>query len=287
MVPFARRFLSSGTSVSHNRRLVVYDLSSKLTDYEEAWRYQLALVDNAFERRKTRIDNEEHDYDAILLVQHPSIYTLGRGASLKNIKFDVPNDKINSECNKTREHKSRVIRIERGGEVTWHGPGQLVAYPILDLNFHKKDLHWYTHCLEDSVIRTAATFGVNGSRSDVNTGVWVGLQKLCAIGVSATRWITYHGMAFNINCDLENFNLIVPCGISDPTRGVCSMASVSNSSSSHPTSGITIGATVPRLVESFTQVFSLRAHYHMDAQNHLMQLTNMYPNSDKSFLPLY
>jgi len=259
------------------RRLFVYDLSDKVTDYLTAWRYQLALVEHASNRRKSLSPGSD-DFDVLLMVQHPSVYTLGRGASLKNIKFDVAAHQ--------RQEGPQVFRIERGGEVTWHGYGQLVAYPILDLNCHKRDLHWYTNCLEESVIKAVAKFGVRGSRSEVNTGVWVGSQKLCAIGVSATRWVTYHGLALNVNCDLRHFDLIVPCGIRDPTRGVCSMASIFASSShlTHPSpvvlssTEVTIATIVPHLVESFSRVFSLRAEWQPEAEQYLRHLSEVqYP----------
>lgn len=150
--------------------------------------------------------------DCVILVEHPSVYTLGRGGTPENIKFN------------TMSKDSRVYRVSRGGEVTWHGPGQLVAYPIIDLTEHKKDLRWYITKLEESVIRTLHSCGIVGGRSDVNPGVWIGNRKVCAVGVAASRWITMHGLALNVTCDLSPYNSIVPCGISPDIGGVTSMA---------------------------------------------------------------
>ena len=151
-------------------------------------------------------------YDSLLLVEHSSVYTLGKGGSKDNLKFN------------TSSHKGNVYRVSRGGEVTWHGPGQLVAYPILDLTRHKKDLRWYINKLEECVIRTLDLYGIKGARSEINPGVWVGTKKICAVGVSASRWITIHGLALNINCDLYSYSNIIPCGISPEVGGVTSMA---------------------------------------------------------------
>jgi lipoate-protein ligase B len=107
--------------------------------------------------------------------------------------------------------------------VTYHGPGQLVVYPILDLSRHKKDLHWYVRTVEETVIETLRSFGVRGERSSVNSGVWVGNDKICAVGISASRWLTMHGGSLNISCDLKMFEQIVPCGITEQNRGVTSV----------------------------------------------------------------
>lgn len=148
--------------------------------------------------------------DVLLLQQHPPTYTLGRGASLEFLKFnlaDAPAD---------------IHRIGRGGEVTYHCPGQLVGYPILNLQRHQPDLHWYLRQLEAVIIRVLADYDLVGERIEGLTGVWVEGVKLAAIGIQARRWITMHGFAFNICPDLSGFEQIVPCGIGD--RAVGSMA---------------------------------------------------------------
>jgi lipoyl(octanoyl) transferase len=218
----------------------IFNLSYKLTDYATSWQYQKVLMEHIHMMRK--LNNSVNN--SLLIVQHPSVYTLGRGATTANIKFDI----------KTSIHS--VMRIERGGEVTWHGPGQIVAYPIFDLNMHKKDLHWFAHSLEKTVLDTLDLHNIEGERSDVNTGVWVKKNKISAIGVTASRWITMHGIALNVNCDIKNFNEIVPCGISLPGRGVCSMSSVfENKSGTHPS--FVISDVAEHWIKSFAVVFNL------------------------------
>ncbi len=186
--------------------------------------------------------------NCLLLVQHPSVYTLGRGASLNNLKFQPETNSAHM-----------TIRIERGGEVTWHGPGQVVAYPLFDLNKHKRDLHWFTNGLEQTVINLMKRYSLSGERSEVNTGVWVGKNKISAIGVTASRWITMHGIALNVDCDLRNFEQIVPCGIAAPDRGVCSMQSVleQQCTGAGSVGGLDTAGVAEEWVASFADVFSL------------------------------
>jgi lipoyl(octanoyl) transferase len=173
--------------------------------YADALTLQRALVE---ERRASRID------DTLLLLEHPHVLTLG-----------VRGDGGRSHILATRESLSaRGIEIHetgRGGDVTYHGPGQIVGYPILDLKPDRCDVHRYVRDLEEVLIRTAASYGVEAGRVDGLTGVWVGGEKLAAIGVRISRWITSHGFAFNVTTDLSYFDLIVPCGIAD--RGVTSL----------------------------------------------------------------
>eukprot|EP00903_Cladosiphon_okamuranus_P008745 g8377.t1 len=157
----------------------------------------------AWQREGEHATTDRHD--VLLLLEHPSVYTLGRGSSLDHLRFD-PTDPSSSRGREVR-------RTERGGEVTWHGPGQIVGYPVLDLNFHKKDLHWYLRQLEEVVIRVLETYGLEGERETEHTGVWVDGAKVAAIGLNASRWVTSHGFAINVNPDLRAFEAIVPCGI--------------------------------------------------------------------------
>eukprot|EP00190_Bangiopsis_sp_CCMP1999_P006366 CAMPEP_0198724342 /NCGR_PEP_ID=MMETSP1475-20131203/1830_1 /TAXON_ID= ORGANISM="Unidentified sp., Strain CCMP1999" /NCGR_SAMPLE_ID=MMETSP1475 /ASSEMBLY_ACC=CAM_ASM_001111 /LENGTH=206 /DNA_ID=CAMNT_0044485841 /DNA_START=171 /DNA_END=791 /DNA_ORIENTATION=+ len=147
--------------------------------------------------------------DVLVLLEHEPVYTLGSGATLEHVKFDV----TRPPCD--------LFRIERGGEVTYHGPGQLVGYPIVQLRHHKKDLRWYMRSLEQVIINTLAHYGVEGTRKEGLTGVWHGDRKLAAIGVAASKWVTMHGFAINVRTDLAPFNEIVPCGIAD--KGVMSL----------------------------------------------------------------
>jgi lipoyl(octanoyl) transferase len=146
--------------------------------------------------------------DVLLLVQHPSVYTFGRGtrdASLPLSPAQLAAD------------GSEVVEIERGGDVTWHGPGQLVGYPILHLAALREDLHWYLRELEQALIDALGTLGVSAERNPGYTGVWTGGRKLASIGIHVKRWVTMHGFALNVVNDLRPFERIVPCGISGVT----------------------------------------------------------------------
>jgi lipoyl(octanoyl) transferase len=167
--------------------------------YPVAWQCQQALV--TLRRQDAAMP------DVLLLAEHPPVYTLGQGADPEFLKF-TPN-----------EHMPPVIRVERGGEVTYHGPGQLVGYPILNLRRHQPDLHWYLRQLEELLIQTLASFDIPAEREAGLTGVWVKGYKVAAIGIKVSRWITMHGFALNVCPDLAGFQPIVPCGIADKPVG--------------------------------------------------------------------
>lgn len=167
--------------------------------YAIALEWQRSLV---AERRQT-----PELEDVLLLLQHPPVYTLGQGATTEFLKFDPDSSEY------------EVCRVERGGEVTYHCPGQLVGYPILNLSRYEKDLHWYLRQLEEVVIRVLAGYGLTGERISGLTGVWVEGRKVAAIGIKVSRWITMHGFALNVCPDLEGFSRIVPCGIADRPVG--------------------------------------------------------------------
>lgn len=152
--------------------------------------------------------------DVIMLVEHPPVYTLGRAArgSHENLVWDAA---------RREQEGITFVEVDRGGDVTYHGPGQLVGYPILDLNRHGRDLHHYLRDLEEALIRALAEFGIDAGRMPPHTGVWVGSEKVAAIGVKASKWITQHGFALNVDPDLDHFAGIIPCGIQD--KGVTSM----------------------------------------------------------------
>ncbi|MEK6301946.1 MAG: lipoyl(octanoyl) transferase LipB [Acidobacteriota bacterium] len=168
----------------------------------------LALQEQAVERLRSDEAPEQ-----LLLLEHPHVFTLGRGADSAHILAGK------------EQLQSRSIEVHetgRGGDVTYHGPGQLVAYPIISLKPDRCDVHRYVRDIEEVLIRTIADFGVTGTRIAGLTGVWVGNEKLAAIGVRIARWITSHGFALNVSTDLNYFQMIVPCGISD--RGVTSLS---------------------------------------------------------------
>lgn len=168
-------------------------LNQGLVPYQLAWKWQQQLV-------ARRRDNPELD-DVLILLSHPPVYTLGRGASLEHLKFSPADSSF------------EVYRIERGGEVTYHCPGQLVAYPILNLRYYRQDLHWYLRQLEEVAIQTLALYGLKGDRLPGLTGVWVAGRKVAAIGIYVSRWIAMHGFAFNVSPNLAGFERIVPCGL--------------------------------------------------------------------------
>jgi len=174
-----------------------------LIDYKKAWDLQKEFF---VLRYKKLIP------DLLLLLEHPHTYTLGRTADTAHL--------IGSK-EYLSENKISVYDIDRGGDITYHGPGQIVGYPIIDLNDWYKDTHKYLRGLEEVIIKTCAEYGITGERDPEHTGVWVGNRKIAAIGIKVSRWITMHGFAFNINSDLSYFGGIIPCGISD--KGVTSM----------------------------------------------------------------
>lgn len=170
-----------------------------LMSYSAALDWQRSLL-------KERIHNPSLN-DVLILLEHPPVYTLGQGAKREFLKFDP--DKTNWD----------VYRVERGGEVTYHCPGCLVGYPILNLQNYRKDLHWYLRQLEEVLIRVLAVYGLQGDRYPGLTGVWLEGVKVAAIGIKVSRWITMHGFALNVCPDLTGFEFIVPCGISDKPVG--------------------------------------------------------------------
>jgi lipoyl(octanoyl) transferase len=174
--------------------------------YADALALQRSLVED---RRAGRIG------DTLLLVEHPHVLTLG-------VRGDGGRAHILATADALAARGIEVHEAGRGGDITYHGPGQIVGYPIIDLSPDRRDVHRYVRDLETVLIRTAADYGIEAGRVEGLTGVWVGDDKLAAIGVRIARWITSHGFAFNVNTDLDHFNLIVPCGIAD--RGVTSLA---------------------------------------------------------------
>jgi lipoyl(octanoyl) transferase len=182
------------------RKCLLYNC--EIIDYQTAWAWQKSL-------QQERINHLEQS-DVLILIEHPPVYTLGTGSSLEFLKFD-PN-----------QTEYELHRVERGGEVTYHCPGQIVGYPILNLRYYHQDLHWYLRQLEEVMIRVLALNNLTGARIDGLTGVWVSGRKIAAIGIKVSKWITMHGFALNVRPDLTGFDRIVPCGISD--RSVGSMA---------------------------------------------------------------
>lgn len=192
-----------------NRKVEVQNLGYR--DYKEVWDYQeelfKSILDLKIKNRRENTDQETSNY--LLLVEHPHVYTLGKSGDLKNLLVSEED---------LKKKNATFYRINRGGDITYHGPGQLVAYPILDLDNFFTDIHKYLRFLEETVIRTLAEYGLKAERSEGETGVWLDVgtpfaRKICAMGVRASRWVTMHGLALNVNADLGYFDNIIPCGI--------------------------------------------------------------------------
>jgi lipoate-protein ligase B len=174
-----------------------------IVDYGRAYELQKRLLRDHIEGRGNNI---------LLLLQHSPVITIGRSGSRSNIL--APRSLLIAEG-------IEVYEIDRGGDVTYHGPGQLTGYPIIDLRYFKKDVHWYLRMLEEVIIRVLAEYGITGERIEGYTGVWIDDEKVAAIGVAVKRWIAYHGFAFNICPDMSHFEMIRPCGIAG--KGVTSL----------------------------------------------------------------
>lgn len=204
--------------------VTVQDLGT--ASYKEVWDYQETILQKNVELKRAFHSQELPPHPSpltshgdtpltthhLLLVEHPPVYTLGKSGHEENILIDEA----------TRAEKGiEYFKINRGGDITFHGPGQLVGYPILDLEKFKTDIGWYLRCLEEVIIKTIGHFGIIGQRSSGETGVWIDAgikgreRKICAMGVRCSRWITMHGWALNVNTDLDYFTYIIPCGIVD------------------------------------------------------------------------
>ena len=192
-----------------NKNIHLQDLGTK--DFKETWEYQEQLFKAILD---TKIRNRREDAGLItdnhfLFVEHPHVYTLGKSGDLSHLLL--------SEA-QLEEKGATFYKINRGGDITYHGPGQIVGYPILDLDNFFTDIHKYLRFLEEVIILTLAEYGITGTRSEGETGVWLDVgtpfaRKICALGVRASRWVTMHGFAFNVNANLGYFDNIIPCGI--------------------------------------------------------------------------
>ena len=203
-----------------NNSTKVIDLG--LIDYKEAWDYQekifTEIVELKLQNRHRSPELQEKTPNYLIFCQHPHVYTLGKSGSMDNLLVDQHGlDKINAS----------FYKINRGGDITYHGPGQIVCYPVIDLENFFTDIHKYLRFLEEAVIRTCTDYGLETGRINGLTGVWVDFtepenhqpawnpRKICALGVRTSRWVTMHGLAFNINTQLDYFEKIIPCGIDD------------------------------------------------------------------------
>ena len=192
-----------------NKKVELQDLGYK--DYKQTWDYQEQLfkgiIDTKIKNRREELNLETKNY--FLFVEHPHVYTLGKSGDMSNLLVDEK---------QLAEKEATFYKVNRGGDITYHGPGQIVGYPILDLDNFFTDIHKYLRFLEEIIILTLADYGLKAERSPGETGVWLDVgtpfaRKICAMGVRASRWVTMHGFALNINTNLGYFDLMIPCGI--------------------------------------------------------------------------
>jgi len=192
-----------------NKQVIYQNIGHK--GYKETWDYQdqlfQAIIKSKMDNRKNDVENPTQNH--FLFVQHPHVYTLGKSGDISNLLLN----KKQLEAKGATFYKSN-----RGGDITYHGPGQIVGYPILDLDNFFTDIHKYLRYLEEAIILTLADYGLKSERSKGETGVWLGVgtpfsRKICALGVRSSRWVTMHGFALNVNVDLGYFDHIIPCGI--------------------------------------------------------------------------
>lgn len=194
--------------------------------YKDAWNRQTTMHEELkaikkHNRFKEEEEEEKHQKHYLIFCEHPHVYTLGKSGSMDNLLLNE------QELN---EKEIDFFPINRGGDITYHGPGQIVGYPILDMEFFFRDIHKYVRFLEEAIIRTIKEYGVESGRIEGLSGVWLEAtdtlpqRKICAVGIHLSRWVTMHGFAFNVNTDLSLFNNIIPCGIVDDDKTVTSLA---------------------------------------------------------------
>jgi lipoyl(octanoyl) transferase len=218
-----------------------------MIDYQEAWDLQTRLHDFLVRRKRNLLTEDEKNRFAfndhfMLICEHNPVYTLGKSGSIDHLKM--------SEAALQKDGFS-FYKINRGGDITYHGPGQLIVYPILDLDQFFTDVHRYVRSLEEAVMSVLTLYQIESHRDPAHTGVWVGFdnapfnRKICAIGVHLSRWVSMHGLAFNLSPDLRHFKNIIPCGIQDASKDVCSMEQI-------------LGVEPPRkeITEQFIKIFS-------------------------------
>ena len=217
--------------------------------YGTAWDLQKSMQKRLIEQKKRLRDAKEHSsqekliHDMLLFVEHPHVYTLGKsGDSAHLLKAVSELSSIDAE----------YVETDRGGDITYHGPGQIVGYPILDLDRHFTDIHKYLRYLEEVIIRTCAEYGIPAGRIEGLTGVWIGDEKICAMGIRCSRWVTMHGFALNVNTDLSYFNHIVPCGIEN--KAVTSLNKVLGHD-------VDPGEVRKHLLKHFSDVFDIEVKY--------------------------
>ncbi len=219
----------------------LYDLEAG--SYQPVWDLQRSVQEKLIEEKRAESKGEfegDRKNDALLFVEHPHVYTLGKSGAEENmLRSMLELQKLEAE----------FVKIDRGGDITYHGPGQIVGYPIMDLDRHFTDIHKYLRFLEEVIIRVCGDYGMEAGRIDGLTGVWIGEEKIAALGIRSSRWVTMHGFAFNVNTDLSYFGHIVPCGITD--KAVTSLQAQLGRE-------VELSEVKKRIVSHFEDVFDVR-----------------------------
>ena len=228
-----------------NRDIVLHDLG--LLDYQKAVEYQTKIFNKIIDQKlkNRKLVNKEITQNHLIFVEHPNVYTLGKSGDINNLllsKEDLEKKEI------------QFFNTNRGGDITCHGPGQIVCYPILDLDNFFSDIHKYLRYLEEVVIQTLNEFGIKSERSPDETGVWIepkqiSARKICAMGVKASRWVTMHGFALNVDNDLSYFKNIIPCGISNK-----SVTSITNEIANQ----VDKSDVKEKIIKNFENIFSAK-----------------------------
>jgi len=232
-----------------NKKVAVQELGIK--DYKDTWDFQeeifQEIVQQKSKNRKEQTQVPTHNY--FLYVEHPHVYTLGKSGDFSNLLISEK---------ELAAKKATFYKVNRGGDITYHGPGQIVGYPILDLDNFFTDIHKYLRFLEEMVIRTLAEYGLKAERSKGETGVWLDVgtpfaRKICAMGVRASRWVTMHGFALNVNADLGYFDNMIPCGIKG--KAVTSLNVELGKAE------VNIAEVKEKLLKHFAELFEAEMHY--------------------------
>jgi lipoyl(octanoyl) transferase len=225
------------------------------TDYKETWDLQKQIFN---------LKCESSFPDVLILNEHNHVYTIGKSGN---------EDHVLADEKELADFGAKIYQIDRGGDVTYHGPGQLVGYPILDLNNYYKDIHRYLRDIEEVIILTLKDFGIDGIRNEGYTGVWVGGDKIAAIGVKVSRWITMHGFAFNLDTDLSYFNRIIPCGIFH--KGVTTLNHILKED-------VTLDKVISVLIRNFATIFQVNIKLFSDTD--FIQIVNEQSNKEDKCL---
>ena len=229
-----------------NRQIKFIDLGTM--DYKEAWDFQQNLFDEIVEIKKKNRKNNTNlkTPNYFLFVEHPHVYTLGKSGNHSNLLIDE---------NQLKNKNASFYKINRGGDITYHGPGQLVGYPIFDLDNFFTDIGLFLRTLEEIIIQTLKDFNIKGERSDGETGVWINgvpRRKVCAMGIRASRWVTMHGFALNANTNLDYFNHIVPCGIKNKE-----VTSISKETKQN----VNFDSLKEKIINNFSLIFNSKIEY--------------------------